>query len=210
LLKKKMATVKKLAIITFSTRTPRVGPRIAALINEIIANDADAKNGVEISSVAVADFNLPVYDEPVIPAMVPSTATFTQAHSIAWSNEMAKYAGYVLVVPEYNYGVAGSTKNAIDYLYNEWTGKPAAIISYGIKGGALANDALDTTLKGMKLGVVATRPLLTFHGGIGPDLNLAMTKGELGEDTRKDILAQSSSILKAFYELKALAGSPKA
>ncbi|KAL5604000.1 hypothetical protein FOVSG1_006750 [Fusarium oxysporum f. sp. vasinfectum] len=70
-------------------------------------------------------------------------------------------------------------------------------------GGRTASAQLDGTLKGMKLNVAETRPALAFHGGAGPDLWLAGS-GQLGEDTRKDILAETPTILKAFGELKDL------
>ena len=36
---------------------------------------------------------------------------------------------------QYNWGYPAVLKNAIDYLYHEWKGKPAAIVSYGGHGG---------------------------------------------------------------------------
>jgi NAD(P)H-dependent FMN reductase len=99
---------------------------------------------------------------------------------------MAQFAAYIFVTPEYNFGIPASTKNAVDYLYNEITTKPAMIVSYGVAGGSKASDSLKTTLEGMKLRVVKVRPSLSFHGGRGPDLFGAAGKGELGEDSRKD------------------------
>lgn len=40
------------------------------------------------------------YDDTVVPAF----AQFEHEHSKAWSAEIAKHDGYVLVIPEYNYG----------------------------------------------------------------------------------------------------------
>ncbi|KAJ4178279.1 hypothetical protein NW755_013291 [Fusarium falciforme] len=205
-----MASVKKVALITTSTRKPRVGPKVASVVHEIIKNDTDASSGVEITPVEVADFNLPIYDEEVIPAMVPAKASFSKPHTIAWSTEVGKYDAYILVIPEYNFGIAGATKNAIDYLYNEWIGKPVAIVSYGIQGGTFASEQLNKALTGMKLRVAETRPSLKFHGGNGPDLFLAMGSGGLGEDTKKDIEAEAPIILKAFQELKELLNAEKA
>jgi len=99
---------------------------------------------------------------------------------------MAQFAAFIFVTPEYNYGMPGSTKNAVDYLYNEITTKPAMIVSYGVQGGKNASESLKVTLEGMKLRVVKVRPALPFHGGPGPDLFDAAGKGELGEDSRKD------------------------
>ncbi|QPC70869.1 hypothetical protein HYE68_001621 [Fusarium pseudograminearum] len=198
-----MTATKNIALITASTRTPRVGPKIASLVHEIITGDADASQKIKITPVDVADFNLPVFDETIMPALVPSKGNFTKPHAIAWSSEIAKYDGYIFVIPEYNHGLAGGTKNAIDYLYNEWVGKGVAVISYGIFGGTSANEQLNHVLKGMKLQVTETSPALAFRDNVGPDLWLAGA-GDLGEDTKKDIIAQSPEILKAFAELKDL------
>jgi NAD(P)H-dependent FMN reductase len=198
-----MSIGKSIALITTSTRKSRVGPQITNVINEIITGNADATKNTKISLVDVADFNLPVFDEPIMPAMVPSKGSFTQPHSIAWSAEISKYDGYIFVIPEYNHGLAGGTKNAVDFLYNELVGKGAMIVSYGIFGGLQASAQLEGTLKGMKLNVVETRPALAFHGNVGSDLWLA-GEGKLGDDTRKDILTATPTILQAFGELKDL------
>jgi NAD(P)H-dependent FMN reductase len=35
------------------------------------------------------------------------------------------------VTPEYNHGIPGALKNAIDFLYREWNNKAAGFVSYG-------------------------------------------------------------------------------
>lgn len=59
----------------------------------------------------------------------------------------------------------GGVKNAIDYLYNDWIGKPVLIVTYGIHGAQKANASLRTILEGMKLRVVGTSPELKFAEG---------------------------------------------
>jgi NAD(P)H-dependent FMN reductase len=197
------ATMSKIAIIQTSTRPVRVGPSVATFIKELISK-TDKESSLSI--VDVGAFNLPVFDEPVAPAMVPEHAQFTKDHSKAWSAEIAKYDGYIIVANEYNFGMSGSTKNAIDFLYNEWIGKPIYIITYGIMGATNASEQLKTVLNGMKLKVVETRPNLVFHGAqAGPDLYSAMGKGELGEGSKKDWEAEKSEeLLKGYEELKEL------
>jgi len=39
----------------------------------------------------------------------------------------------IFVTPEYNAGIPGGLKNALNYIYNEWLNKPAPIISYGVR-----------------------------------------------------------------------------
>jgi len=191
----------KVAILTFSTRTPRVGPSVSQFIKEVTAEKASP--AIEYETVDVADFKLPVFDEPILPAMVPAKGEYTKPHTKAWSAAVAKYAGYVFVTPEYNYGIPGATKNAIDFLYNEFNDKPALVVSYGIFGGKIASEALVKTLEGMKLRVVETRPTLPFTGGQGPDLFAAMLEGKLGDDTKKSWNEeQKSVILKGLEELE--------
>ncbi|KAK4070205.1 uncharacterized protein Triagg1_6626 [Trichoderma aggressivum f. europaeum] len=175
----------KIAIIITSTRTPRLGPHVASLVHSILTPLASSSSAT-LSIVDLDTFKLPVYDEPVIPANVPARGQFIHDHSKRWSAEIASHDAYVLIVPEYNYGVAGSTKNAIDYLKNEWDGKPAAIVSYGISGAKIASEQVKGSLEGVGLRVSATRPQLAFSGGVGPDAFLAIGEGNLGEATRKE------------------------
>lgn len=81
------------------------------------------------------------------------------------------------MVPEYNGGLTGATKNALDYLFNELVGKPPAIVSYGVKGGNRANQQLGFALETViKARVVATKVLLPFAEG--SDVHSAI-RGEL-------------------------------
>lgn len=59
----------KVAIVVTSTRTPRVGPKVAEWVKSVI--DGSKAKSSDYEFVHVADFNLPVFDEPILPAMVP-------------------------------------------------------------------------------------------------------------------------------------------
>ncbi|KAF7503253.1 hypothetical protein GJ744_004044 [Endocarpon pusillum] len=195
---------QKVALITGSVRTPRVGPDVADWVASILPQDNN-KDGIEIERVAIADFKLPVFDEFVIPAMVPTYAQFQHEHSKKWSDAIRSFAGYIFVTPEYNAGVPGGVKNAIDYLYSEWPGKPAAVISYGMQGGIRANEQLAYTLEMiMKLKVVEPRVEMAFSGGSGqPDSIAASTQGKLGDDTKKEWTENGNKekVLRAFEAL---------
>lgn len=192
--------MSKIALITGSTRSPRVGSDIASWVRDVL--ETRPSDSLQILPVAIADFNLPVYDEPVMPAMVPAMAQFTKDHSRRWSETIASFQGYIFIIPEYNYGLAGGTKNAIDYLYNEWPGKPVAIISYGIHGGDRANAQLSDSLSlVMKMKVVPTKVLLSFAPG--SDMSSAINEGVLGEESRKAWDKDNKEqILKALEEIK--------
>jgi NAD(P)H-dependent FMN reductase len=155
-----MAPTKSIAIITGSTRTPRVGPHIAEFVKQVIQEKASLE-GVEISAVDLAEFKLPIYDEPAVPAMIPEPDKYTHEHSRRWAQEIARHDGYVLVSPEYNYGMPGGVKNAIDYLFHPWKGKPIGIVTYGLNGGKTSSEQLEHTLSRMGLQVCdASTPVL--------------------------------------------------
>ena len=135
---------------------------------------------------------------------------FEFEHSKAWSAAMAPFDAYIFVAPEYNLGVPGGVKNAIDYLYNEWIGKPVLIVTYGIYGGLRSSEALTGTLSGMKLRVAETRPALSFAGW--PDKSELMTasgQGKIGEKTLKMWEKEGKEpLLKGFGELIELMETP--
>ena len=113
----------KIAIITGSTRPGRVNEQVAQWAFE----KAAARNDAEFELVDIADYDLPLYDEP----LSPFWNKYTHAHTKRWSEKIATFDGYVFVTPEYNHSTSGALKNAIDYLYYEWGNKAAGFISYG-------------------------------------------------------------------------------
>lgn len=93
-------------------------------------------------------------------------------------------------------------KNAIDYLFNEWRGKPAMIVSYGGHGGEKAAGQLRQVLQGVRMSVAKTMPALSFpsretlgHATRGEPLGL------LGEAGIWDL--EREEVCKAFEELMA-------
>ncbi|KAM0253629.1 hypothetical protein ACHAQJ_007204 [Trichoderma viride] len=203
-------SLANVAIIITSTRTPRVGPKIANIVKDIL--EEGGKNETKLSLVDLADFKLPIYDETIVPYQAPSQASYAHEHSRRWSAEISKYDAYILVIPEYNFGMAGSTKNAIDYLRNEWIGKPAAIVSYGMTGGKNASEQVKASLEGTEMRVSPTRPQLKFvKDDETADIFAAMHKGELGEKSREIWTTENRyDMLKAFEELKEALKAPPA
>ncbi|WP_280467657.1 NADPH-dependent FMN reductase [Nocardia cyriacigeorgica] len=79
-------------------------------------------------------------DEPAPPMFGPSP----HEHTRAWAERIAPFDGYLIVTPEYNGGVPGVLKNAIDHLCTEWANKAVGFVSYGVNGGARAVVQLRT------------------------------------------------------------------
>lgn len=137
----------RLHVITLSTRPGRVGPAVARWFAEFAAQHG----GFDVRSIDLADFALPVYDEPEHPVL----QKYVHAHTKAWSASVAEADAYVFVTPEYNYNPPPSFYNALNYLVKEWQYKPAGFVSYGGASGGLraAQSAkqLVTTLKMMPM-----------------------------------------------------------
>src|SRR3954447_15945393 len=124
----------KIGIILGSTRPGRNGKAVA----DWVLDKAQARIGPDYDLIDPADPPLPHMDEP----MSPMLGQYAGEHTKAWAATIARYDGYVFVTPEYNHSTSGVLKNAIDYLYAEWTNKAAAFVSYGSVGGARAVEHL--------------------------------------------------------------------
>ncbi len=121
----------KVLVIVASTRPGRVGRSVA---DWFYGQARESGTGVQFELVDLADWNLPLFDEPI----PPKAHMYRQEHTKRWAAKIAEGKGFVLVTPEYNHGYPGSLKNALDYLYQEWNGKPVAFVSYGMSGGRMA------------------------------------------------------------------------
>ena len=123
----------KIQIITGSTRPNRLNIQVAQWVYKIARQHA----GIEAELVDIADFNLPLLDEP-LPARV---GQYTNEHTQRWAHKIAEADGYIFVTPEYNHSVPAALKNAVDYLYHEWDNKAIGFVSYGAHGGTRAVEA---------------------------------------------------------------------
>lgn len=134
----------KLHTIIGSTRPGRKGPVIASWFHEF----AKDHGGFDALLVDLADFNLPVFDEP----NHPRARKYTHEHTKRWSASVEAADAYVFVTPEYNYGTTPALLNALDYLVSEWGYKPAGVVSYGgVSGGLRGAQNLKQTLTTLKM-----------------------------------------------------------
>jgi NAD(P)H-dependent FMN reductase len=144
----------KIAIIIGSTRPGRNGEAVAKWVYELAQKRTDA----EFELVDLKDFNLPLLDEPVPPSM----GQYSKPHTKTWAAKIASFDGYVFVAPEYNHGISGALKNAIDFLFAEWKNKAAGFVSYGGAGGARAVEQLRLVLAEVQIATVRNQVLLSM------------------------------------------------
>ena len=141
----------KVGIIIGSTRPGRKAEAVARWVLEL----AQARGDADYELVDIADFDLPLLDEPVPPSMW----RYSKEHTKRWAEKIASLDAFVFVTPEYNHSTSGALKNALDFIYGEWTNKAAAFVGYGSAGGTRAVEHLR---------------------GIASELQIAHVRGQVG------------------------------
>ena len=144
----------RIAIVLGSTRPGRLGKAVAEWVASRAAERGDATFGV----LDVADFRLPILDEP----LPPSFGRYSHAHTKAWSDAVDGFDGYIFVTGEYNHSIPGALKNALDYLYKEWNNKAAGFVSYGSSGGIRAVEHLRAVAGELQMADVRAQVVLPF------------------------------------------------
>ena len=118
----------RLKIIIASTRPGRKGIYVADWFTEAVKKYPD----FEVEVLDLAAINLPFLDEPNHPRL----HKYEQEHTREWSRKINNADAFVVVIPEYNYGMPPTLANAINFLYTEWNYKPVGFVSYGgLSGG---------------------------------------------------------------------------
>ena len=144
----------RIAIIIGSTRPGRKGPAVAQWVHGL----AQQRTGATYELVDLVDYNLPLLDEPVPPAMGPGS----KEHTKKWAAKIADFDGYVFVTPEYNHAPNAALKNALDYLFKEWNNKSAGFVGYGGTGAVRSVDMLRMICSNLELADVRAQVSLTF------------------------------------------------
>ncbi len=144
----------KVAIIVGATRPGRKAEEVSRWVHGIAARRGDASFEI----VDIADFKLPLLDEPLPPSM----GQYSQPHTKAWAEKIAAFDAFVFVTPEYNHSMSGALKNAIDFLFREWNDKAAGFVSYGSVGGARAVEQLRLVMGEIKVADVRAQCVLSL------------------------------------------------
>jgi NAD(P)H-dependent FMN reductase len=177
----------KIQVILGSTRSGRVGERVAKWVTTVASQMPD----FDVKLVDLADYDLPRFDE-ISPRFNPNRTP--DAHVKRWLETVGEADGYVIVTPEYNHSIPGVLKDAIDYVDFQFQKKPVAIVSYGSVGGARSAEHLKAILIEAKAAVVPEAVTITAPSAVidengkytgdtsnayGPDKSIVMVLGEL-------------------------------
>jgi chromate reductase len=166
----------------------RGGSFSTALLAEIV--------GLSHARARVTAFSLrdvPLYNQDLEPAPGHAPAPVVELR-----RAIAAADGLVLVSPEYNYGMSGVLKNALDWASRPayksvLAGKPVLIISNspGAMGGSRAQTQLRQTLYATLSRVVARSEIAVAH------VNTKLTDGRLTDEPTRKIFQEGLADLVA-------------
>jgi NAD(P)H-dependent FMN reductase len=135
--------VPRIAVLIGSTRPTRISAPIAQWLRA----ELQSQSALQYELLDLAEIDLPFLDEPLMAAL----GQYEHAHTRAWSATVSAYAGFVLVFPQYNWGYPAVLKNALDFLYREWSGKPVSYLTFGTRGGDRAAAQIKGVLAGLHM-----------------------------------------------------------
>jgi len=128
----------KIGVILGSVREIRRGGRVA----KWLMPQLDKLGGANYELLDLRGYPLPFFSESNSPEGLERNYTNEVAQK--WSAKIDEMDGFIIITSEYNHGIPGVLKNALDWLYLEWNRKPVGFVSYapGAIGGARGVEQL--------------------------------------------------------------------
>lgn len=121
----------RIGIVIGSVREGRKGAAVGRWVEEVAR-----AHGADVQVLDLKEFDLPLLTSATVPASAQRRYDSPQVQR--WSEAVDACGAYVFVTPEYNHGVPGAFKNAVDSIYPEWADKRIGFVSYGADKGVRA------------------------------------------------------------------------
>jgi NAD(P)H-dependent FMN reductase len=154
----------KIGIIIGSIRDGRNGKAVGDWVAQCAARRSE---DADFETLDIKEFDLPLLTASTLPAMANRQYNSTQVTN--WSQVIDSCDGFVFVTPEYNHGVPGAFKNAIDNLGPEWMHKTVAFVSYGADGGTRAVEQWRQIVANLAMLDVRAQVSLSIFRDFGAD-----------------------------------------
>ncbi|WP_029291839.1 NADPH-dependent FMN reductase [Cellulomonas sp. HZM] len=122
----------RIGIVVGSIRDGRRGGQVGRWV----LDEASSREDADYTLVDLRTFDVPLLTEHTLPAA--AQRRYDSPAVTRWSQAIDPCDGYVFVTPEYNHGLPGAFKNAVDSLGPEWNDKPVGFVSYGSASGIRA------------------------------------------------------------------------
>lgn len=165
----------KIGIFVGSLRHNAMGVQVGQWVMDNVADIP----GVEAALLSLRDFNVPLLDVDYMPAQ--REGKYPDEEVQRFADAVAGCEGFIFVTPEYNRGVPGPMKNAVDHLMVEWLNKPVGFVGYGSQGARVAVEAWRPTVHNFKMRDVETALELNIFGEDVEDGSLLPRQEKVGE-----------------------------
>lgn len=129
----------KLKVILGSTREGRFSEYAGAWMLDLAKKHPE----LEAEVLDLRDYEMPFFDQMATPSS--KTEPYTHPAVQKWTAKIAEADAFVVIAPEYNRGIPGVLKNAIDWVYPEWNKKAIGYVGYGTAMGARSIEHLRTS-----------------------------------------------------------------
>ena len=144
-----MSTLK-IKVVVGSTRPNRISEKPAHLIFE----EAKKRSDLDVELVDLRDYPMPFFNEAMPPGLQGKQG-YPDPVITKWREKIKEADGFIICTPEYNHGYPAVLKNALDYVYYDWSRKAAAFVSWGGTGGTRGVEQLRLVM--IELDVVPIR-----------------------------------------------------
>lgn len=115
-------------------------------------------------------------------------AAGSRTHTRRWAERIGSCDAFIVVTPEYNTAPPAALTNALDYLFEEWGGKPVGYVGYGVFGAVMAVQRLRAQAGPLRMADIGPQVALslredfvTFTDFRPRELHLAQVHGLVDE-----------------------------
>jgi NAD(P)H-dependent FMN reductase len=180
--------MKKLLVVTSSVREGRAADNVLKFVKEQLATYPDYE-------VTVADLKvlpMPFFDSAISPSQDGFTTTNENIN--AWTKMVGESDAVIFLTAEYNHSMTAVLKNAIDWVYKEWAGKPVTFVGYGWAGGTKAIAAVRIVM-GSSIAARATETEANLYFMKQVDLEGTITDEVTAATSFKTVIDELSMML---------------
>ena len=177
---------------------------VAVFVGSLRKESFNRKMAKAIAAIAPATLKLEIVEIGHLPMFNQDFEASPAPEVITFKDRVARADAVLFVTPEYNRGLPGVLKNAIDvasrpYRKSAWNGKPGAVVSVspGAIGAFGANHQLRQSL------VFLNVPALPHEAYIGNAAKLFDDKGALINDDTREFLNKFLQLFDKWIERNA-------
>jgi len=153
----------KIGIIVGSVRETRKGGNVGTWVEKLAVD----RTGADYELIDLRTFDVPLLTTGTHP--MAANRSYESDAVQRWSEAIDGCDAFVFVTPEYNHGVPGAFKNAVDSLGPEWMGKAVAFVSYGSANGVRAVEQWRQILANFSIVDVRAQVILSMFTDLEED-----------------------------------------